>query len=107
MSTYLDMTKTIGDQLVDGLKQFEERSVSALSSFGEVASKLMPELPADVTLPDFVTSLPSASEIVAANFAVIERVMKAQKAVLLSLIEAVPAPAAASVTPKKKAAAKA
>ena len=107
MSTYVDTTKSIGDQLVDGLKQFEERSVSTLASISEFATKYMPEMP-DMQLPEFPSfgEFPSASEVVAANFALFERVMKAQKDVLLSLIDAVPAPAAAAPAPKRKAASK-
>jgi hypothetical protein len=106
MITYSDVTKSVGDQLVDGFKQFETRSVAAIETLSDAATKLMPELPGRASNP-ILGSLPTASEIVAANFAFVERVVKAQKEVLLHVLDVVPAPVVTEAAPNKKAAAKA
>jgi hypothetical protein len=103
MPTYSELTETVGDQVVDAVKQAEERTVSLVSSVNELTSKLFPSAPAVPAVPG-VEGLPSASDVVAANAALMERLLQAQTSFALSVLESIPTFEGAS--PKKKAGAK-
>src|SRR4029453_11546941 len=74
MPTYTELTETVGDQVVEAVKQAEERTVSLVWSVNELTSRFRPSVP-DVPT---IEGLPSASDVVAANSALIEKVLQAQ-----------------------------
>ena len=86
MPTYTELTETVGDQVVEAVKQAEERTVSLVSSVNELTSKFLPSVP-DVPTVD---GLPSASDVVAANSALMEKVLQAQTAFALSVLGSLP-----------------
>ena len=86
LPTYPELTKSFGDQVVDAVKQAEERTVSAISTTNEIVSSLFSSLPS-VPVPEGV---PSASEVVSANAALLERVLKAQTKFTLSVLDSLP-----------------
>ena len=102
--TYPELTKSFGDQVVDAVKQAEERTVSFVSSVNELTAKLFPPVPSVPAVPG-IDGWPSVSDVVAANAALAERLLQAQTSFTLSLLESVPSYDAAPVS-KKKAAAK-
>ena len=104
MPTYTELTETVGDQVVDAVKQAEERTVSLVSSVNELTAKLFPPVPSVAAVPA-VEGLPSASDVVAANAAFIERVLQAQTSFALSVLESLPTYDGAAA-PKKRASAK-
>ena len=102
MPTYTELTETVGDQVVEAVKQAEERTVSLVSSVNELTARFRPSVP-DVPT---IEGLPSASDVVAANSALIEKVLQAQTAFALSVLDSLPSYGEAPATPKKRAAAK-
>ena len=102
MPTYTELTETVGDQVVEAVKQAEERTLSLVSSVNEMTSKFLPSVP-DVPTVD---GLPSASDVVAANAALMEKVLQAQTAFALSVLGSLPSYGEASAAPKKRSAAK-
>src|SRR5262245_29126871 len=100
MSSYTEFTQSVGDQVVDAVAQAEERAVSITSSLNSLSSKFLPSVG---SLPTF-DALPSASDVVSANAALIGRVLDAQTKFLLGVLDASPA---AEPKPAKKSAAKA
>ena len=86
MPTYTELTETVGDQVVEAVKQAEERTLSLVSSVNELTSKFLPSVP-DVPTVD---GLPSASDVVAANSALMEKVLQAQTAFALSVLDSLP-----------------
>ncbi len=103
LPTYTELTKSFGDQVVDAVKQAEERTVSAITSTNEIVSALLPSVPS-VPVPEGV---PSASAVVTANAALLERVIKAQTKFTLSVLDSLPAVGEAEPAPRKVSAAKA
>ena len=51
LPTYPELTKSFGDQVVDAVKQAEERTVSAIASANEIVSTLLPSVPS-VPVPE-------------------------------------------------------
>ena len=102
LSTYSELTKSFGDRFVEAVKQAEERTVSAITSANEVVGALLPPVPS-LPVPDAV---PSASDVVAANAALLERLLEAQTAFTLSVLGSLPASAEAEPA-RRKASAKA
>jgi hypothetical protein len=103
LPTYPELAKSFGDQVTDAVKQAEERTVSAIISATEIVSSLLPSVPS-VPVPDGV---PSASTVVSANAALLERVLKAQTKFTLSVLESLPSYGEAEPTPRKVSSAKA
>ena len=83
LPTYPELTKSFGDQVVDAVKRAEERTVSAIASASEIVSALLPSVPS-APVPEGV---PSASAVVSANAALLERVLDAQTKFTLSVLE--------------------
>jgi hypothetical protein len=102
MPTYTELTETVGDQVVEAVKQAGERTLSLVSSVNELTSKFLPSVP-DVPTVD---GLPSASDVVAANSALMEKVLQAQTAFALSVLDSLPTYGETPAAPKKRAAAK-
>lgn len=101
LPTYPELTKSFGDQVVDAVKQAEERTVSAMASANEVVSALLPSVPA-VPVPEGA----SPSAVVSANAALLERVLKAQTKFALSVLDSLPASTEVEPTPRKASATK-
>ena len=102
MPTYTELTETVGDQVVGAVKQAEERTLSLVSSVNELTSKFLPSVP---DVPSF-DALPSASDVVAANSALMEKVLQAQTAFALSVLDSLPTYGETPAAPKQRAAAK-
>lgn len=97
MTTYTDVTEQIGDQWIAALKRAEQAvdvASDGLAKAGSTAGldKLpRPELP----LPEIVTNateaisaqLPTPREVVAANFALAQRLLEAQQEMTLRLLD--------------------
>ena len=95
LPTYPELTKSFGDQVVDAVKQAEERTVSAMASANEVVSALLSSVPS-VPVPEGV---PSASAVVTANASLLERLLKAQTKFTLSVLDSLPTSGEAEATP--------
>jgi hypothetical protein len=96
LPTYPELTKSFGDQVVNAVKQAEERTVSAIASANEIVSTLLPSVPS-VPVPE---GAPWASTVVTANAALLERLLKAQTKFTLSVLENVPSYEAESTSRK-------
>jgi hypothetical protein len=103
LPTYPELTKSFGDQVVDAVKQAEERTVSAITSATEIVSALLPSVPS-VPVPEGV---PSPSAVVSANAALLERVLEAQTRFTLSVLESLPSYGEAEPATRKVSSAKA
>lgn len=92
MTSYQDITRQIGDQWVAAFKRAED----AVSEYAENVQKVkgaldLPALPTPEPLAELSQSLteklPKASEIVAANFDLVNRLLTAQRDLALRLLE--------------------
>jgi hypothetical protein len=84
MPTYTELTELVGDQVLDALKFVDETTTSLVGTVNDTVSKLLPDLP---SIPG-ASSAPNVSEVVAANFALAERFLKAQQKFALDLVGA-------------------
>jgi hypothetical protein len=92
MIKYSDITKSVADQAVDTAKLVQERIVETFEAFEPVTeqfSSMLPGMPDMPKLP-IVEALPSFSDIVEANAALVERVVKANKDLAIAVAKAVP-----------------
>jgi|SRR6476659_8367540 hypothetical protein len=115
MPTFTELTDSIRDQIIETIKDSEERSLAAVSSVNSVVDKLLPVVTkvedAGVNLFPFarslpvVSSLPKPSDVIAANTAFVERLVKAQTAFAVTVLDR--EPAAHAPAAKKAAATKA
>jgi hypothetical protein len=83
-SAYARLTDRIGQEVARQLERAERGPVGALRRARARLDRLLPRLPA---LP-LVDRLPSAATVVEANFALAERVLRAQKSFTLELLDA-------------------
>lgn len=96
MSTYTEFITKVGDQVVDAMKEAEERTAAVVSSINDAAAKLVPSV---VTVPG-IEALPSAHEVVTANFAIAGRLLDSQREFVLFLVDALEKFSAPAVKPK-------
>ena len=92
MIKYSDITKSFGDQAVDTAKLVQERLVESLEAFDPITEQFASMLPSMPELPKLplVEALPSITDIVEANAALVERVVKANKELVVAIANAVP-----------------
>jgi hypothetical protein len=93
MSTYTEVTQQIGDQWVAALKRVEGALEAVSGGIGDASAKIdLPKLPLPEQLAQATESLtakiPQPSEVVAANFALAERLLAAQRDLTLRLLDA-------------------
>src|SRR4051794_21787089 len=81
MTTYTELTEKMGGRLLDTLKQIENVSASAAETVAGSAARVLPDLP---SVPG-ADKVPSPTEVVTANFALVERLLEAQKDYVLRL----------------------
>ncbi len=114
MPTYTEVTDSIRDQIIETITDSEERSLTAVSSVNSLVEKLLPVVskvegasarlfPYARSLP-VVGSLPKTADVVTANKAFVERLLKAQTAFAVAVLDREPAPHAPAT--KKSAATK-
>ena len=92
MIKYSDITKSVADQAVDTTKLVQDRVVESLEAFDPITEQFASMLP---TMPDapklpLIDALPSFTDFVEANAALIERVVKANKDFAIAVAKAVP-----------------
>ena len=98
MSTYTEFTESLRDQIVDSIKEGEERGLQAVSSVTSLIEKVLPAAStveaAGTKYFPFVKSLPGAgklrppADVLASNAAFLERLVKAQTTFAVTLLEA-------------------
>ena len=92
MTSYQDITRQIGDQWVAALQRAEDAVAGIAQNVADARGKLdvpqveVPEQLAKLT-EALAGQLPKPSEIVAANFELTERLLAAQKALTLRVLE--------------------
>ena len=91
MTSYSELTDKATTSILDAVKPVEELTKTVIGAVDGVASKL-PSLPAS-------PALPTASEVLTANYSAVERLFAAQKDFLLGLAAATPA--VVTVVPKQ------
>ena len=102
MPTYTEITDSLRDQIIETIKDSEERSLTAVSSVNNLFEKLLPAVskvedagaklfPFARSLP-VVGNLPKANDVIAANTAFVERLVKAQTAFAVTVLDRDPAP---------------
>jgi hypothetical protein len=74
MSDYVKRASGFGDQYLTALAESQEQFLKTLATFASWA----PKVPTP-TAPDLATELPTAKEVVEANFAFATRLLKQQK----------------------------
>ena len=74
MSDYVKRASGFGDQYLTALAENQEQFLKSLATF----SSWVPKVPA-APAPEFTTELPTAKEIVEANFAFAAKLLKQQK----------------------------
>lgn len=95
MNTYSEMTEQIGDQWVAAIKRAEQAVSLASGRIAQTSSRAMADLP-QLPVPDMVAQaaeaissrIPDPCEIVAANFALAERLLGSQRDLAMRLLEA-------------------
>ena len=114
MPTYTEFADSVRDRLADTITQAEGRGLEAVTSVNSMVDKFRPMasklesmgaklLPSVGSLP-VIGGLPKPAEVIAANTAFIERLLKAQATFALTVLDRVPA--AEKAAAKKKAPAK-
>ena len=84
MARYTEMTEKLGSRLLDASKPAEDAALAAASAVNGITRRL-PALP-------FADRLPTAAEIVEANYALFERLLAAQKEFAVRLVAPATAP---------------
>jgi len=82
MNTYTETLDKVQDQLIDGIKQLQEKSLQAVAEFSKKAAGLVPETP----------EMPSAlapKQVIESTFGFANRVLELQQNYLVALTEAV------------------
>ena len=74
MSDYVKRVGGVGDQYLSALAESQEQFLKNLATF----SALIPKVPT-APVPEFAAELPSAKEILEANFAFAAKLLKQQK----------------------------
>ena len=114
MPTYTEFADSVRDRLAETITQAEGRGLEAVTSVNTMVDKLRPMaskveamgaklLPSGLSLP-VVGGLPKPAEVIAANTAFVERLLKAQATFALKLLNR--APVAEKAPVKKKTAPK-
>ena len=80
MSTYEGAVAKLGDHIVSTLERIQEIQLDTLNALSSAASEVAPDAP-DVPGP-------SPHEIAEANFALVERVLEAQRSYVFSVLDA-------------------
>ena len=74
MSDYVKRASGVGDQYLSALAETQEQLLKTLTAF----STWIPKVPT-APVPEFAAELPSAKEVVEANFAFAAKLLKQQK----------------------------
>ena len=74
MSDYVKRASGFGDQYLTTLAESQEQFLKTLATFSSWVPKVPPS-----AAPEFTTELPSAKEVVEANFAFAAKLLKQQK----------------------------
>lgn len=84
MVTYPELAANLGDQMVAAIKRTQEFTVPAISSWTKAVGALVPEVPG---VPAG-TIWPAPQEVVQTTFTLVEKLLEAQKAYVLGLVDA-------------------
>lgn len=114
MPTYTEVTDSIRDQIIETIKDSEERSLTVVSSVTNLVEKLLPVVskvevasaklfPIARSLP-VVGNLPKPTDVLAGNTAFVERLIKAQTAFAVAVLDRDPATATKHAPAAKKSA---
>jgi hypothetical protein len=86
MSTYTEITDSIGEQLAESVQTAEEQTKALISNVGDLASNVV----SSVRSFRAKSNLPSISDVVAANTSLAERVLNAQKDLAVRVLDRLP-----------------
>ncbi len=91
MIKYQDITKSVAEQAEETAKLVRERVVDGLEAFDPVVDNFSSQLPA-YEAPKFplIDALPSFTDVVEANTALAERLLKVNKDLLVAVAAAIP-----------------
>ena len=91
MIKYQDITKSVAEQAEDTAKLVRERMVDGLESLDPMVDQFASQLPT-YEAPKFplIEALPSFTDVVEANTALAERLLKVNKDLLLAVADAIP-----------------
>lgn len=98
MTQFTQAAEKAQEQVLSTLEQVRELNVSAAATIGKTVGDIVPELP---TL-SFAENLPTAREVVEVVFGFAHRLLDAQQAYVLGLIDAV-APVTEKISPNPAA----
>jgi hypothetical protein len=94
MNTYTETLEKVQDQLIDGIKQLQEKSLQSVAEFSERAAGLVPKTPE-------MTPALAPKQVIESTFGFVNRVLELQQSYLVALTEAI-----APLTESTKSAAK-
>lgn len=100
MTLYTDLADKAGDRVVSALKTAEDVAVNAAKPVGTVTGEFAPRVRAAVP---FAERLPTAVEVVEANFSLARRVLDAQRSLALGVVKALAPESKAKAKPAVKA----
>ena len=84
MSEYRDLTTTIQDQVIDGIKQAQDITVATISAAADTLAGFVPDLP-EVPWAD---RLPNPKEAVTSTYGFVTAVLEANRNYALQVIDA-------------------
>jgi hypothetical protein len=84
MSRYQSLTQNLGDSLTGALERVQNAQIDVIESVRKRIGNVLPEIPR----PAALDSLPSPEDIVRANYALAERLLRAQQEYSLRVLEA-------------------